>query len=80
MVKIYREAHIMSIVLQSLDEQVRELKIIEIEQRIANFESILKDMKYDLIELKDKSKITKADLQMNRFNNALDNMFSRNLA
>lgn len=70
----------MSIVLQNLDEQVRELRIIEIEQRIANFESILKDMKYDLIELKDKSKITKADLQMNRFNNALDDMFSRNLA
>lgn len=70
----------MSIVLQNLDEQVRELRIIEIEQRIANFESILKDMKYDLIDLKDKSKITKADLQMNRFNNALDDMFSRNLA
>lgn len=70
----------MSIVLQNLDEQVRELRIIEIEQRIANFEAILKDMKYDLSELKTKKTHTKADIQMNKFNNALDNLFLRNLA
>lgn len=70
----------MSIVLQNLDEQVRELRIIEIEQRIANFEAILKDMKYDLSELKTKKTHTKSDIQMNKFNNALDDLFSRNLA
>lgn len=70
----------MSIVLQNLDEQVRELRIIEIEQRIANFEAILKDMKCDLSELKTKKTSTKADIQMNKFNNALDDLFSRNLA
>lgn len=70
----------MSIVLQNLDDQVVDLKIIEIEQRIANFESILKDMKYDLTELKNQKIYNKSEIQMNRFNNALDNMFSRNLA
>ncbi|MFN8671531.1 MAG: hypothetical protein U0457_05515 [Candidatus Sericytochromatia bacterium] len=66
---------------KSLFEQTRELKILEIEQRIKNFEMILSDMKYELDSLKSYQKNQlPSEVKINKFNKALDDLFIRQSA
>ncbi len=63
-------------IAENLFEQTRDLKIMEIEHRINNFESILSDMKLELHSLKNYQKTQlPSEVKIGRFNKVLDDMF-----
>ena len=68
-------------VAENLFEQTREFKILEIEQRIKNFESILLDMKQELDSLKNFQKRNlPSEVKIDRFNSVLDDLFTQKIA